>query len=167
MLRRIANAWGHHDPPAAADWLMTRERTRDRANALGSVTEHWIRWDYDSLRAWLNEQERDVTFDRMWANYVRTGAKFHKFRVDWPELLAAAERIADPHQQRKEVYWVLQRWYIVDPEAVLAWFDANPGRLAEKVKDRLGIVPDREREMIEAAMAERAAADGTGEAAKS
>lgn len=156
-MRRIANAWGHHDPIAAATWLLEQKKSRDRALALKSVAQHWVRWDYEGFREWLQGQEKDVGFDKMRAAFVRSGSKSRKFRVDWPELLEVAEGIVEPQQNRKEVYWVLQRWYLVDEEAVLAWFDANPDRFPEKVKKRLGLVPDNESSLIEAAIAEQAA----------
>ena len=52
----------------------------------------------------------------------------------------------------------------IDEAAVNAWFDANPGKFPEALKARLGLVPEREVELIEAAAAERAsrvAADGS------
>ena len=45
-----------------------------------------------------------------------------------------------------------------------AWFDANPGEFPEALKARLGVVPEREVELIKAAAAEevaRLAADGS------
>ena len=155
-MRRIANAWGHHDPVAAAAWLLDQKESRDRGVALKSVAQHWVRWDYEGFREWLEGQEKDVGFDKMRATFVRSGSKMKKFRVDWRELLEVADAIVEPQQNRKEVYWVLQRWYLVDEDAVLAWFDANPDRFPEKVKKRLGLVPDNESVLIKAAVAEQA-----------
>ncbi|MCR9094243.1 MAG: hypothetical protein NXI30_08500 [bacterium] len=154
-MRRIANAWGHHDPVAAAAWLLEQEDSRDRAVALKSVAQHWVRWDYDGFREWLRGQQKDVGFDKMRATFVRSGSKSRQYKVDWRALLEVAEAITEPAQNRKEVYWVLQRWYLVDEEAVLAWFEANPDRFPEKVKKRLGLVPDNESALIKAAVADQ------------
>ncbi|MEM9175531.1 MAG: hypothetical protein AAGC67_09880 [Myxococcota bacterium] len=151
--RRIANAWGHHDPPAAAAWLLSSETGMEQSRSLRAVARHWVRWDYEGFAAWLREREGEGRLDTMRTAFVTTGSKSRKFEVDWPRLLEVAEGITETPSRKRDVYWVLQRWYLVDEAAVLAWFEANPGSYPEKVKQHLGNIPEKESELIKAAFA--------------
>ena len=163
-IRSIANSWGHHDPEAAARWLLGREETDNQSRALRSVASHWVRFDYDAFAAWLLDRGKESAIDKMRTAFIQSGSKARKFRVDFPRLLEVANGITEESARRRDVFWVLTRWYVVDEAAVNAWFDANPGEFPEALKARLGVVPEREVELIEAAAAEevaRLAADGS------
>ena len=163
-IRSIANSWGHHDPEAAAKWLLGREKTKNQSRGLRSVASHWVRFDYDAFAAWLRDRGTDTALDQMRTTFLKRGSLVRKFRVDFPVLLEVANEIADKSSRKREIFWVLTRWYRVDEAAVNAWFEANPGEYSAVLKNRLGVVPDKEAELIDAAAAERAtklAADGS------
>lgn len=155
FLTRIANAWGHHEPQEAAEWLLTYPDDRERKRALRAIGEHWVRRDPEGLAQWLMTRDVDPAFDYMISSWVRTYAEKNDYLIDWPTALDQVLRIASRPIMQRQVFWSLNRWGVSDKEAALAWLDDHPGILGEKIRETIGLIPDEERERIEAALAAR------------
>jgi hypothetical protein len=149
---RIANAWGHHKPQQALEWVLTFPADIERTRAIAHVARKWLHRDEAGMLAWLEGKAGDETTDTLRFQAIRFHVQQNDYRVDWQDLIDQAQQLVDEKRRISLVSWVLQRWHVADQAGAQAWIDANPDALPPVVMSRVTLIPDEERERIEAAL---------------
>jgi len=152
FVARIANAWGHHDPRAAMDWVLDFPETAERWRAIGHISRKWRQRDVNEMQDWLDQQ--DSRLDQRSVGMLRYQVltaivKQNDYRVDWADLIRRAGMVSEKNRRDINILWVLKRWYVADPSAAQAWMDLNPHDLPEVVLERGKLLEDEEREKME------------------
>lgn len=155
FVARIANAWGHHDPKAAMEWVLDFPETAERWRAIGHISRKWRRRNVSEMQDWLDTQ--DDTLDQRSIGLLRYGVltavvEQNNYRVDWADLIRRAGLISEGNRRDINVLWVLQRWYVADPEAAQAWADSNPYEMDPVVLESATRLETKEREKMERAL---------------
>ena len=149
---RIANAWGHHKPHEALEWVLTFPPDVERTRAIAHVARKWLHRDEAGMRAWLIEKEGDPTTDLLRFQALRFHIQQNDYRVDWPAIVEQGQLLVDENRRNSLVLWILQRWHVADESAAKAWVEAHPDALPPIMMSRTHLVPDDERALIDAAL---------------
>lgn len=152
LIPRIANAWGHHDPRAAIDWVLTFPDDHERTRAMQQVARKWVKRDQAEMAEWLDGKVGNAGTDMLRFQAIRAHVRLQDYRVDWADLMRRATELVDTNKRNSLVLWVLQRWYVADEAGAEAWSDANPDLLPGILMQRARMIGDKDREKIEAAL---------------
>lgn len=152
FIPRIANAWGHHKPREALEWVLTFPDDAERTRAIARVARRWLHRDEKDMLAWLEGKMGDPTTDLLRFQAIRFQIQQNDYRVDWKDLIEQAQQIVDEKRRVSLTLWVLQRWHVADQSGAQAWMDASPDALPPVLMDRVTLIPEDEREQIESAL---------------
>ncbi len=162
FMARVANAWAHHEPRAALDWVLSFSDGPERFRAIRRVAQKWTRRDPQGMLEWVAKHAE--TGDRVaLATIARRGIQAfveqNDYRVDWPDLMTRASILGKTNERDIVMKWVLQRWYVADPADARAWAEQNVYELPGPVLEGATRLPDAEREKVEVALG-RSSAEG-------
>ena len=149
---RIANAWAHHDGPAALEWVLGYEHeSLARFRAVSRIANKWRKRDPYGMLEWL-EREGDSLDPEMITllrySSVQALVSFEGYRPDWQRLMAAVSEIPDENRRDRTSLFVIQHWYVADEAAATAWLEENGSKLNEVVVERAPLLNDKEREKV-------------------
>jgi len=137
------------------EWLrgLPDPESIDVARAFEEGYRTWLIRDREAARAWLPEQELDVSLDPVLAVYSRSLA-----REDAESAIPWAGRITDPVRREETLEKIAQAWMHQNPEAASAWLEK--GELPEVTVRRVHASLERAKERAKARAARKRPATG-------
>ena len=145
LARAVSQKWSQQDGQAAMEWLrgLPDPESTDVARAFEEGYRVWLSTDRETARAWLPEQELDLSLDPILAVYSRSIA-----REDAEAAIPWAGRITDPLRRNETLEKIAQAWMHQNPEAASAWLEK--GELPEVAVRRVHASLERAKERAKA-----------------
>ncbi len=152
---RIANAWAHHDPRAAMEWILGFPDTPERKRSVSHISRRWRQRDVLGMKDWLETQPDALdpkAIGQLRYQVLISFVEQNDYRIDWTEMIRWAGLIQGQNRRNISVVWLLKHWYFADPSAAQSWIDSNPYELPEVVLEGGKLLGDKEREKMETAL---------------
>lgn len=141
LARAVSQKWAQEDGQAAMEWLrgLPDPESIDVARAFEESYRTWLTRDREAARAWLPEQELDVSLDPVLAVYSRSLA-----REDPESAIPWAGRITEPVRREETLEKIAQAWMHQNPAAASAWLEK--GEIPEVAVRRIHASLERSKE---------------------
>lgn len=153
---RVARSWAHHEPEKALNWIRTQvEDDFNRKQALRQITKRWLRKDAEGMRKFLEGHVGEAWTDNLRNDSVRWYVTKNHYQIEWPLALENALASAQPASSHSLASWVMQRYFVADPDGAEAWLAKNPGRIPDDFIKRARNAGPELREKINYALAHR------------
>jgi hypothetical protein len=151
---RIARSWAHHNPEKAMEWVIAEvDNEYDRSQAVMQITRRWLRRDAPGMQKWLDGHVGEKWTDLMRNQSVRWYVRKNHYQIDWNLALQKTLEITDDNFAHGMAAWVLQRYFVADPEGSEVWLIANPDAVPEAFVERARKISPADRQEVEEALA--------------
>jgi len=139
MAQEVARVWSSSDPVEAAQWALgLPERGSIRREAVGDVTEQWMRIDSMAAGEWINSLPAGRTRDGASERVVHMTTN-----SDPRTAFAWAQSLSEDHRRFGLMHHTLTEWSVVDrPAARQALSTADlPAEVRQRFGEELGLAP--------------------------